>query len=196
MPMSFALLWQPVLSLTLALFLALPSGRLNRPLQTLLLLTLAGLTLIQINGITIAIYVRSIMDDLAITTLLALIFGTLTRFKLVPVPLKSHQTELLWCFALLALLLYPSALGSTYFDTYRLGYSPRLLLIGIAALCLWLLWRGNIIATLMLGAATLAFSFNLKDSNNYWDYMLDPALSIYCLVALTRRLIGARYQAA
>jgi hypothetical protein len=196
MTMSFTLLWQPVLSLTLALFLALPSNRLNRHLQVLLLLALTGFTLIQINGITIAIYIRSIVDDLAITTLLALLLATLIRLKLVPTPSKLHQTELLWCFALLSLILYPSALGSTYFDTYRLGYSPRLLLIGIAVLCLWLLWRNNITATLLLGAATLAFSFNLKESNNYWDYLLDPALSIYCLVVLTRRFIPGRYQPA
>jgi hypothetical protein len=36
----------------------------------------------------------------------------------------------------------------------------------------------------MLGFATLAFSLGLKPSPNYWDYLLDPFIALYCWGAL------------
>jgi hypothetical protein len=48
-------------------------------------------------------------------------------------------------------------------------------------------WR-NALGVLMLGLATLAFSFDIKASDNYWDYLLDPFLALYCWGAI---LIGA-----
>jgi hypothetical protein len=41
-------------------------------------------------------------------------------------------------------------------------------------------WLGA--AALLL--ATLAFALRLKASENYWDYLLDPFLALYCLGAL------------
>ena len=34
-----------------------------------------------------------------------------------------------------------------------------------------------------LAAGTLAFALRLKASENYWDYLIDPLLTGYCLVA-------------
>jgi hypothetical protein len=52
----------------------------------------------------------------------------------------------------------------------------------------------------MLCVATLGFTLELKESTNYWDYLIDPALGIFCLVVLLRRhwrvVIPARYRSA
>ncbi|MNG41560.1 hypothetical protein D3C84_1308120 [compost metagenome] len=39
----------------------------------------------------------------------------------------------------------------------------------------------------MLGVATLAFALELKPSENYWDYLLDPLIALYCWIAVLRK---------
>lgn len=41
----------------------------------------------------------------------------------------------------------------------------------------------NTLAVWKLAAGTLAFALRLKASENYWDYLIDPLLTGYCLVA-------------
>ena len=51
----------------------------------------------------------------------------------------------------------------------------------------------------MLALATLAFGLGLLESENYWDYLLDPFVVIYCWLALLvsgiRRLWSSRGRA-
>ena len=192
--------WQPLLSFALPLFLALPGARLSVPLRGALLLALLGLAMVPINGISPGTYVRSVFDDLALTTTLALLLGTAVRMDWIRRPDEAKLTGMLWMFAAMSLVLYPATLGLTYLDPYRLGYAPRLLLAMTGALTLVLLWRGHYLATAMLCVATLGFTLELKASTNYWDYLIDPALGIFCLVVLLRRywrvVIPARYRSA
>lgn len=46
-----------------------------------------------------------------------------------------------------------------------------------------MLWLRNYLAVFVLTVATLAFAKRLKPSENYWDYLIDPLLVSYCLVA-------------
>jgi hypothetical protein len=156
--------------------------------------------MVPINGISPATYVRSVFDDLALTTTFALLLGTAVRMDWIRRPDEAHLTGLLWMFAAISLVLYPATLGLTYLDPYRLGYAPRLLLAVAGTLTLALLWRRHYLATAMLCVATLGFTLELKESTNYWDYLIDPALGIFCLVVLLRRhwrvVIPARYRSA
>lgn len=192
--------WQSALTFALPLFLALPTARLAPALRGALLLTLLGLALVPISGISPATYVRSVFDDLALTTTLALLLGTAVRMGWMQRPEEGQLTVLLWVFVAMTGLLYPATLGLTYFDPYRLGYAPRGLLVMVGTLTLALLWARQPLATLLLCLATLGFTLELKASTNYWDYLIDPALGIYCLVVLLRRygrrLIPARYRSA
>lgn len=42
----------------------------------------------------------------------------------------------------------------------------------------------------MLAGATLAFVVGIKPSHNYWDYLVDPLLGLYCCLALLVLAIG------
>ncbi|MES3006770.1 MAG: hypothetical protein V4751_03265 [Pseudomonadota bacterium] len=198
--MPWLSLWQPILTFVTLLFLVLPSQRLSRPWQLGLLAGLIALALLPIDGIGLSIYLRSIIDDLAITTLLVLSIATLVRLRLLAAPSMRQQTELLCVFTALALFLYPATLGLTYFDPYRLGYSPRSMLVVIGVLTLVLLWRRNLLGVLLLSTATLAFTFQLKQSGNYWDYLIDPGLGAWAMGVLLLRtaqpFIPARYRKA
>lgn len=99
------------------------------------------------------------------------------------------------CLVLVALALwfYPMSMGSSSLDPYALGFgdplfSGALLLVGLLA---WL--SRAYAACLLLVAAQVAFHFNLLQSDNLWDYLIDPWLVSWALGWLTRdRLLRAR----
>ncbi|WP_047305285.1 hypothetical protein [Pseudomonas fluorescens] len=176
-------LWQAHLSFILLGFVLLGSLRLTAPWRPWLLPVLALVSFIPLNQLPLAAYVRSFTDDLAISTLVLLGWVSLRHLGVMaPLPAK-HQVQVLLLFIGLTLSLYPATLGLTYLDPYRWGYNPRpmIVLMGLAALVL--LWQRNLLGVLMLAAGTLAFALRLKPSENYWDYLLDPLLAGYCLIA-------------
>ncbi|MDC7814959.1 hypothetical protein [Pseudomonas sp. BLCC-B112] len=176
-------LWQAHLSFILLGFVLLGSLRLTAPWRPWLLPVLALVSFIPLNQLPLAAYVRSFTDDLAISTLVLLGWVSLRHLGVIaPLPAKQ-RVQVLLLFIGLTLSLYPATLGLTYLDPYRWGYNPRpmIVLMGLAALVL--LWQRNLLGVLMLAAGTLAFALRLKPSENYWDYLLDPLLAGYCLIA-------------
>lgn len=188
-------LWQAHLSLAMFIFVLLPSLGLNRAWRLALLLALLAVSCIPFDGLSLAAYVRSHTDDLAITTMLLMAWGCLRRLDLLP-PAPKHRTVVWIVFAALAVALYPATLGMSELDPYRLGFSPRPLLIFVALLTFGLCYLRNYLAVAMLAGATLAFVVGIKPSHNYWDYLVDPLLGLYCclaLLALTTRGLYRRF---
>lgn len=180
--------WQAHLSFILLGFLLLSALRYTAPWRPWLLPVLALLSFVPVADLSLAAYVRSYTDDLAITTLMLMGWVSLQRLGVVAPVNGVHRGEVLVLFVVLALVLYPATLGLTYVDPYRWGFNPRpmIMLIGLAAL--WLLWLRNTLGVWMLAVGTLAFALRLKASENYWDYLLDPLLAGYCLLAGARLL--------
>ncbi|MEX5570814.1 hypothetical protein GE543_12645 [Pseudomonas sp. SZ57] len=142
------------------------------------------LSVISIDGLSMASYARSLTDDLAISSLVLLGWLTLQRLGVLKPMAASRRGVMLLVFAALALTLYPATLGLTYFDPYRWGYNPRPMIMIVAVIALGLVFMRNALAAVMLSAATLAFTFRIKPSENYWDYLIDPLLGLYCCGAL------------
>lgn len=142
------------------------------------------LSVISIDGLSMASYARSLTDDLAISSLVLLGWLTLQRLGVLKPMAASRRGVMLLVFAALALILYPATLGLTYFDPYRWGYNPRPMIMIVAVIALGLVFMRNALAAVMLSAATLAFTFRIKPSENYWDYLIDPLLGLYCCGAL------------
>ncbi|MGE8153253.1 hypothetical protein ACQKP5_18650 [Pseudomonas vancouverensis] len=179
-------LWQAHLSFILALFVLLGSFNFTATWRPWLLPALALVSFLPVEGLSLAAYIRSYTDDLAITTLVLLGWAALRRLGLVQPLTLARRSQVLLVFAVCGLILYPATLGLTYFDPYRWGYNPRpmIVLIGLAALAL--LYLRNALGMCMLALATLAFALRLKVSENYWDYLIDPLLAGYCV------LVGAK----
>lgn len=176
-------LWQAHLSFILLGFVLLGSLRLTAPWRPWLLPVLALVSFIPLNQLPLAAYVRSFTDDLAISTLVLLGWVSLRHLGVIaPLPAK-HRGQVLLLFIGLTLSLYPATLGLTYLDPYRWGYNPRPMIVLMGLTALVLLWQRNLLGVLMLAAGTLAFALRLKPSENYWDYLLDPLLAGYCLIA-------------
>lgn len=177
-------LWQAHLTFVLFAFVITPGLGLGLGRQAVGLVVLLGISFIPVDGLSLAAYMRSFTDDVAITTLVALLFAAAVRMGLAPRPAHTTRLQVMMVMAALALFLYPATMGLTYFDPYRLGYNPRPLIMVIGAVALALLVMRNGLGACMLGLATLAFSLGLKPSPNYWDYLLDPFIALYCWGAL------------
>lgn len=185
--------WQAVLTFALVLFLLLPVGRLSGGYRLAALLGLFLVAMIPLStGLTLAGLLRGLTDDLAITTVVWLLAAALIRLGYLPPMPVSAKWPLWLCFAVLGLVLYPAALGLGMLDSYRWGYNPRLLILVVAVLAVVLCLLRNTLGVAMLALATLAFMFDLKPSDNYWDYLLDPFIVIYSLAAPVIVLLPGR----
>ncbi|CEL28987.1 hypothetical protein [Pseudomonas fluorescens] len=175
--------WQAHLSFILLGFVLLGSLRGTRRWRPWLLPLLALVSFIPVNHLPLAAYVRSFTDDLAITTLVLLGWASLLRLGVVQPVKPVVRMQMLLVFGLLAAVLYPATMGLTYVDPYRWGFNPQPMIVCIGLLTLALVWLRNGLAVWMLALGTLAFALRLKASENYWDYLIDPLLVGYCLVA-------------
>jgi hypothetical protein len=172
------------------------SARLRKKLtkQHLALLMVAGFALMLIpfnDGMPLAAYVRGVTGDLSITTLFLLWCALLKPWFNSGITDSGVRYPLLMLIALVALAFYPMAMGASAFDPYRLGYgNPQfvsaLLLIALAA---WL-WKFPLIA-LCIALATIAWSIGWYESDNIWDYLLDPFVSVYALAAVMFYVVKA-----
>lgn len=86
-----------------------------------------------------------------------------------------------WTFGLISgLLLYPLAMGWGQVDPYAWGRHFSLLFIAGAILTGLLIWKRNRLGLLLL-LSIAGFRLHVLESDNYWDYIVDP---IYCLVSI------------
>ncbi|WP_277758072.1 hypothetical protein [Pseudomonas sp. A34-9] len=175
--------WQAHLSFVLLGFVLLSTLGLTRRWRPWLLPLLALAGFVPVGELPLAAYVRSFTDDLAITTLVLLGWVSLLRLGVIePLP-TIKRVQVLVLFSVLAAILYPATMGLTYVDPYRWGFNPRPMLVLVGLTTLLLLWLRNGLGVAMLALGTLAFALRLKASENYWDYLIDPLLVGYCLVA-------------
>jgi len=102
-----------------------------------------------------------------------------------------------WIFgAVASLLLYPSALGlgPGSFDSYSLGWpwygkASLVLFAGVAGCTAFLLLQGSRFAFLLL-LASVGYFFQVQESINLWDYILDPIYGGVSLIAVATTLGG------
>ena len=171
-----------------AALLALPGvRRLARPRLTALLAAVVILVLAPLGTLPVAACVRGATGDLSITTLVLLGSVVLRWVTGWPPVDQRARFSLLGCISIAALALYPMALGVGLFDPYRLGYgSPWLLgALFAAALAAW--FRRLDLIAICIALAVLAWTVRWYESNNLWDYLLDPLVSFYAVSVLARR---------
>jgi len=99
-----------------------------------------------------------------------------------------------WIFgAISALALYPSALGLglPWFDSYTLGW-PWLdwklsgtFFVALALAAGVMAWCGNRFAWVLVACA-VAYQLRVQESENFWDYLVDPLYAAVSLLAVTR----------
>lgn len=137
-----------------------------------LALVAVALSFVPIDGIPVAGYVRGVLGDLSVTTLVLLGLGFVGAMG----PQERRTIAALAVAS--AGLLYPMALGLGAFDPYRLGFAPQGLLLGLFFIAVAAWWRRfNVLLVCVVGAVA-AHGLSLFESTNLWDYVLDPWVAV------------------
>jgi hypothetical protein len=139
-----------------------------------------------LGGLPIAGYLRGVIGDLSVTSWTILIATAVSAIG----NKETYRTESLSALMLLILgsgfLLYPSALGLTYVDTYAFGYGSKILLTAFFVLSL-LTWHVEYhLVAICITASVLAYSLQFLESRNLWDYWIDPLVTFYALFRLSK----------
>lgn len=160
-----------------------PAARLPR--RALLLLVCGGvaLALLPFGGLSLAAFLRGLFGEPSIPALVLLALALRENAGI-----RDPQRDGLLVFiAIAALALYPFALGVGLFDPYRLGYGNIWFIVGLFAVAL-LAWVGKYALVVSgISLAVLAWAFGWYESNNLWNYLLDPWVSFYALGVMIKR---------
>ena len=180
-PAMYGLFAQGVIVAAMVRTLRLSLGRAaTAPRAAELWLPLLLVLLAPVDGISLAGHLRGLWGDPSVVTLLILFLFTLQPSWLPP---KPRPITCLVISIPLAVLLYaplfvpiPTVQGGFY----ALGFEPtRLLgLIGMAATGLWIARKLDPRWTTIVALGLFAYAGRLMESDNLWDYLVDPGLML------------------
>lgn len=133
-----------------------------------------------VPAVALATYVRGVVGDLSVTTAILLFSTTITQ--LLNRDLDDRSISLIApMVAVMGLILYPSALGLTYFDTYALGYDAKGLIGILFVGSLAAVYSARYLAVLCSTVGPLAYALGMYESRNLWDYLMDPILFVWAV---------------
>lgn len=185
------------MSLTCAVVLIILSQKLSskeipfviRVIAVLLLVNLFFWPLGMSLELPLSAYVRGVTGELSIVTMLLLWSSVLPFTKKTPLEFKVSVT-------LIAIAFYPLALGLGMLDPYAWGYGSIGLLIAtifFAIVCGLAGWTKGV---WILSFAMIAWAAHWHESANLWDYLLDPFLTIWALLAIPSAIYQKRRERA
>ena len=128
-------------------------------------------------------YVRGVTGDLSIVLTLLLWTSLLPSSKAISIAFK-------FAVAIISICFYPFSLGLGMTDPYAWGYGSIAFLVAVlffALVCGLANWGRGV---WIIAIAIIAWAAHWHESANLWDYLLDPFLAIWALVAF----IGILYR--
>ncbi len=147
------------------------------------------ITWIPVNGLYIAGYSRGAVGDLSLSTMILISIYILRSLF----GLKLFQFDKAWLPACLVfftgIFFYPLALGLVMVDPYGMSYNPRVLSIFLFAIALIAWYLKNYLTVVCICAAVTGYIFRIFESDNLWDYILDPVIFIIAVIYLIMKLI-------
>lgn len=129
----------------------------------------------------IVAYVRGISSDLSITLVVLASLGLCQRLFGFRAIEQRERMVVNAALAAAAFFLYPLALGWGDWDAYRLGWGAPDMWGALFALSLICWVNGLRLLPLLVALALLAWVAGLLESNNLWDYLIDPWLATAAL---------------
>ena len=126
-------------------------------------------------------YIRGISSDLSVTLVVLACLGLCQRLLGLGAIEQRERMVVSAVLATAALFLYPLALGWGDWDAYRLGWGAPGMWGALFALSLICWVNGLRLLPLLVALALLAWVAGLLESNNLWDYLIDPWLATAAL---------------
>ncbi len=134
---------------------------------------------IPIQGLAITGYLRGAIGDPSVTS--TIIVFSLIAAHLANKPFIDKSCIHLLCLSIgaVAILFYPMALGATSVDPYWLGYQPQVLIVATLIYSFGAIIVGHYPIALIMTGVLIVYSLRLLESQNYWDYFMDPIIAGY-----------------
>lgn len=134
-------------------------------------------------------YVRGVTGELSVVTMLLLWGSILPTAKKTPLGFKVP-------LAVIAIAFYPLALGFGMVDPYAWGYGSIALLIAVILFAIGCGLAGWMKGVWIISFAIIAWAAHWHESINLWDYLLDPFLAIWALLAILNAIYLKRREKA
>jgi hypothetical protein len=159
--------------------------------RVIVAVAMAALMLVPVDGLLLAGYVRGLIGDPSLATLVLVGCACLTELTDRECFDRRGEAAVMGYVLAAGLLVYPLALGLTTYDTYALGYGSRVLWAAllIVAMVAWAMKFAAVAIIIVLGVA--AYLVGLYESRNLWDYLIDP-IAVLIAIFWTLRLLGGR----
>ena len=133
----------------------------------------AAMVWLPVGGMPLGRWLHGIDGGLSVPLVALLFDGIVEAWRGRPLLDRRGRLTAGW-FALGAgLALYPAALGLGRFDPYLLGWTSPAVMLAAAALAAVLIWRRNGFGIVLL-VAGLLWQVDALESENVWDYLVDP----------------------
>jgi hypothetical protein len=139
--------------------------------------------------------IRGVVGDLSMTTLVLLTAAVISKLTGRSLFRPKSVTSVALFVLGSGLILYPTALGATYLDLYALGYGSKLMFFAFLSLSLGAWTFGYHLVAICLTTSVLAYSLQIFESRNLWDYWIDPLLVAYALYRISDALRSASLRA-
>ncbi|MCW8929312.1 MAG: hypothetical protein OQL19_03620 [Gammaproteobacteria bacterium] len=144
-----------------------------------------AITFISFSGDSINIYVRGLLNDISITTLILL-----TYFFIQPTTNTKQTHPIFLIITIIGLMFYPLALGIGPIDPYSWGFlnkdhgltTPIIFLFILMSLMLFAWIKNYNLLLLSLVLSVIVYQLELLESRNIWDYLFDPLIFTYALI--------------
>ena len=137
----------------------------------------AFVVMLPVGGLPVGRWLVSLQADASIPLIALLLSRVLENAFQTPI-LDQKAKAACRIFSIVGgLLLYPMALGLGAFDPYEAGWHFSWLFVLILTITLGLLFLKNRFFIVLL-AAIAAYDLHVLESENFWNYLLDPILVI------------------
>jgi len=157
----------------------LPRSLAGRPAAKWILAAAAAAVFIPVEGMPLGRWLHGIDGGLSIPFLGVLFDRAVETWRSRPLLDRPARVAAGWFALACGLALYPAALGLGGIDPYVLGWTSPLVMLGAAAVAALLIVRGNRFGYVLL-VAGLLWQLDVLESENAWDYLVDP---IYFLLS-------------
>jgi len=168
----------------------------SRRLVSIIIVVMMIVAAIPVYDLPVVAYIRAVVTDLSITSMLLLTFFIATAYTGKQYICNQDKNQLSILILLAALLVYPFGLGLGMWDSYALGFGNIWLYSALLIISFYFFMRQRMLLMYIILAGCAAYLFSLLASQNLWDYLIDPLLVIYTVTTVIKQRLHSHNHTA